>query len=80
MVLTGGQPHGDNGAAWGSLAISPLTGLASETNFVITSSGWAQEDLPLSFQFSYVFAGDNASAPVALGDFEILPPRWIPLS
>ena len=39
----------------GSLAVSPIVGVASGTSFLLTASDWAadQADFPLSYQFSY---------------------------
>eukprot|EP01043_Picozoa_sp_COSAG02_P059947 COSAG02_NODE_7736_length_2868_cov_3.812268_1_plen_721_part_10 len=38
----------------GALSVVPIRGTAITGNFVITASGWSDEDLPLTYAFAYI--------------------------
>jgi hypothetical protein len=53
IITTNSPPFG------GALEIKPSTGVMLETIFVMVSTGWIDEDLPLSYQFGYLTSTDQ---------------------
>lgn len=69
VVVAAGAPRGANGAPFGNLSVTPSAGVGLSTVFRMSTAGWAQETLPLLFQFGYVVAGQEALGVVPMTDF-----------
>ncbi|KAK3280112.1 hypothetical protein CYMTET_12034 [Cymbomonas tetramitiformis] len=46
----------------GRLEVTPAEGVALQSEFLLNTSGWEEEDLPLAASFSYRVIGGNASS------------------
>ena len=49
----------------GCFSLSPPTGVALTTPFVLSAYAWSDADPPLTFSFAFVYAGDTAGAAAA---------------
>lgn len=69
LFLPGAAPD----ASLGSLTVSPPSGIALETPFLVSSplTSWANESWPLEFEVSYVVVGDERQQqqPVVVSSF-----------
>jgi hypothetical protein len=59
----------------GTITVTPSTGIALQTNFVVSLSGWFDEDTPLSYKYVLYLQNQDYLTEIALGENPTSPLR-----
>jgi hypothetical protein len=59
----------------GTITVTPSTGIALQTNFMVSLSGWFDENTPLSYKYVLYLQNQDYLTEIALGENPTSPLR-----